>query len=173
MALTKDQVAEKTIARLIQKGEKEDGLLKPDILSWIDEALQELGQIVADSLDSKLLRRSANVTITSGVGDLSSVGTDILFERISHAFSGAIIFKPVPHVGLLSLNFPTSDVGHYAITGKTIQVKDQAGSTTPNITMTITFNFVPTIGVGVATDLPSRLEGVLIDLLISMYKAKR
>lgn len=90
MPLTKDQAAEKTIARLIENGEKADGLLKPDIISWIDEALQRLARRIADSEDYRELQKEITGNIVGG--SYAIVDTTILVDTIPSV--GLVLAKP-------------------------------------------------------------------------------
>jgi hypothetical protein len=93
MGLTKAQAAEKTIARLIEKGEKADGLLKPDIISWIDEALQRLARRISDGPDYRELQKELSQTITSGSTTISDT---------------SVIIDSLPSTGLILIGSPTT-----------------------------------------------------------------
>jgi hypothetical protein len=137
MALTKDQAAEKVIARLIEKGEKADGLLKPDILSWMDEALQRLARRIADSPDFTGLQKEANITVTNGIASVDSTllldtiqktGLVIVFSDV--ALSGLVIAGPGVDLTAPLGTFLPTDVGLTL----TLPTQPQGGgcSTTPH-----------------------------------------
>lgn len=175
MGLTKQQVADKVIARLVEQGEKEDGLLSTDISSWIDEALQRLARRVANTDEYRELQKTIPVTITSGLGTISDQA--LMMDTISQTglviSSTSVLYKWVPRVESLRHTFAGTDVGHYAIIGYKVYVKDEAGSLTPNLTLNITCSAVPTVGTGTGTDLPTRFENGLIDVMIEMSAEKR
>lgn len=176
MALTKDQAALKVIARLIEKGEKADSLLKPDIISWIDEALQRVARIVADSPQWYELVSSATFPVAVGIGTIPAqflLDTIPLTGRIYDS-SNQVTYRPVPRAEALRFTFALNDVGHYALEGSTIRVKDETGNLTPSKTLTIVASVAaPTLGTSTSTDLPVKFENLLIDVLVSMAAEKQ
>ena len=173
MGLTKDQAAQKVIARLVEKGEKADALMKPDIISWIDEALQRVARMVADSPQWYELTTSSTFAVASGFGTVPStflLDTIPLTGRVYDTTN--VIYKPVPRVESLRFSFPLSDVGHYALEGSTMRIKDETGNLSATKTMNIVGSVAaPTLSTG-ALDLPVKFEGMLIDVLVSIAAEK-
>ena len=174
MGLTKDQVAQKVIARLVEKGEKADSLLKPDVVSWIDEALQRVARLIADSPQWHELVVNTSFAVATGAG---VIPTTILLDTIPITGrvydSSNVIYKPVPRVESLRFTFSLSDVGHYALEGGTMRIKDETGNLSATKTMNIIASAAaPTLGAG-ATDLPVKFENLLIDVLVSMAAEKQ
>ncbi len=175
MSFTKDQVAEKVIARLIQDGEREDKILKPDIVSWIDEALRTLGLVVAaspDVLERNALQKVFSVTLTAGVGSLDDTATvsepliaKFPLVRVTHP-SLTEPLLPLPSLQRLANEPANLDFGFYALNGGSIHTKSTNGSLTALTgTLSITGNFVPLIA-SLTTDQVSQL----VDLIVSSVK---
>jgi hypothetical protein len=179
MALTKDQAALKVIARLIEKGEKADSLLKPDIISWIDEALQRVARIVADSPQWQELTTSTTFSVAFGIGTIPS--STFLLDTIPktgrlYDNSSGIPYKFVPRPEALRFSFSSTDVGHWAFDGAPggIRIKDETGNLTATKTLAIVGSAAaPTLGTSTSTDLPVKFENLLIDVLVSMAAEKQ
>lgn len=175
MALTRDQVAEKVIARLIEKGEKEDGILKPDVLSWIDEGLKRLARRVLDGPEYRELQKEISLSITAGKATISD--STVIVDSIPETglvMVGSTIAKWKPRYQSLLQSSLQTDVYHYALRGNVLHFKDTSGSLSFIGTATVLANFVPTtLNVSSTTDLPVRFENQLIDTLIEMSAEKK
>ncbi len=175
MSFTKAQVAEKVLARLVQDGEREDKLLLPDIVSWIDEALRTLGLQVADSLDVTVrnqLQTVFTIELTSGVGSLAeATGEDeplivkYPLVLVTHSSLSEPLL-PLPSLTRLANEPANLDFGFYALNGGSIHTKSTNGSLTALTgDLSVTGNFIPAVGT-----LTDQLVSRLIDLIIASVK---
>lgn len=78
-----------------------------------------------------------------------------------------VIAKPVPNVASLSATLQ-NDIGHYAVIGKSLYLRDTTGSLGFTGPVKTIVSFVPTL-----SELPTRFENRLIDTLVQMAHEKK
>lgn len=173
MALTNLTAIDRAISRF---AEGDQPIVFPsDVLPLITDSLKRFAQIVAGNPQTApLLREDFIVTVTSGTGSLSaslSAAEPLLAEFLPMAYvvtSGGVQLHYLADRTQLNLARPTM-LGYFINDEGTIRTRNMSdGSLTSlSTTLTITGQFVPTIG-----DVPVQLEELYLNVLAEMIKER-
>lgn len=162
------------IDRVLNKLGEPSNVAGPEIEAIIPSALSQFASQVAN--DSRphmreLLRKDFSVTVTSGIGDLSThlaASEPLIIENVPSAYllvsSGLTPMQSLPDRVQLGLTRTTAVIW-YTIDGSTLRTRNTDGSlTTLTTTVTLTGNYVPTIA-----HLPDQLTDEFVDAVCAMF----
>lgn len=139
-----------------------------DIEAAAPSCLTKLAESVARSPDRQLLVKDFEVTVTSGIGDLTDALTaaePLLISEIPsgnlYVTSGTTPLQFLPDRTQLGLTRPKM-VGYYSIDNNNLRTRNTDGSLTSlNTTVTITGSYVPTLA-----SVPDQLSDELVALVV-------
>lgn len=146
-----------------------------DIAVAIPTALNRFGEKIANDPRTdirNLLRKNFSVTITSGVGDLSTALTGaepLIINEImagnSYVTNGTQPCQHLPDRTQLGLTRPNFFI-YYCIDSSNIRTRNTDGSLSSlNTTLTITGNYAPLL-----SSVPSQMEDEFIDAVINVVR---
>jgi hypothetical protein len=187
VAIDRDEIVTATRYRLTKIGIEEaaSGVYDFVVDSWIPAAVKRLVRKLMDTGDGAkihyLVKEFTNVTLSSGVADLTGSTYDVLllegwmeFFDVKHS-SNSFSMIALPSLAHLRTRQPFQNLFlHYTLEGRKIHTKDASGSLT-GLTGSLTINApaeptVTTNASGTGTvDLHPALLGDLIDELVEMY----
>jgi hypothetical protein len=173
--MVENQAAQWVLERL---GSTEQELPKPRIVSFIPSALQALANKVADPQGKtrqgvrELLRKDFSVSVTSGVGALTTPLTAsepllLEFARGYLVYNTADTRYPYSYCadkGSLLDDRPLG-LGYFTINGTDLLVVTSVGSRTPTATYTVRAPYVPTLAL-----LPGTLDDDFLGVLTEFVK---
>lgn len=178
MAITNSVLAERAYDRLT-KGfpQAAAGIQQSALVTMIGDALQQLAERTAASINANLLERVYSIQLASGIGsltgnDLSAQSLDqVLTETVAHeqvTMSGetnplswvpnkfGLRYPPIRNVGLK----------YFTVTKRTIEVVTDTGTAvTGTPTVTFVANFIPSI-----SEVPVPLEEDLVEILVEIAR---
>lgn len=154
-------------------------LYRFEIESMVDDALNILGDRVAESPDFMLLQKTFTVALTSGAGsfaDDSVIPRTIPRQGNVTATGTSYSLQFLPSIQDLELGGRPQGFLYYTIRGDTqggaIYVYDYAGSPTSVGSCVIRANYYPKQSAGALTAVPTELQDELVEILVNMCKEK-
>jgi hypothetical protein len=161
------------IDRVLNKLGEPSNIAGPEIEAILPSALYAFGSHVANDARPhmrELLRKDFSVAVASGTGDLSAhltASEPLIIENVPQDYfavtGGTVPMQGLPDRVQLGLARSTAVIW-YTIDGSTLRTRNTDGSlSTLTTTVTVTANYVPTIG-----NVPSQLADEFVELVCSM-----
>ena len=152
----------------------EDAVTGGDIEGVVPNALRRFATNVAYNPKTwirELLRKDFQITVTAGLGDLTTPLTanePLIIDRTwaSNLFvtNGTIPMQPLPDRTQLNLERPKFFV-YYTVDGNLLRTRNLDGSLTSlSTTVTITGNFVPLLA-----NIPNQLTDDFVDVVVGYF----